>query len=268
MICVPMYFTHISHMASDQLAQMAQSYDENTRLDFDQVKEMTGNDEFYPRQLFSSNSHPMTNEQRDEAVWRRVLKNEPTPFGSTFMDNFNYSKAVNGLGATDDENKEKIDNCDSKECEKVHHIVQPGLSRPPMPKTMEPQPMVIVLKKEYDTVAFEQLIIKFENALASEPPPSSVKVATNSWAGDCRPYATIPAAKKLFQNAINAGLMGCLLEHHYIEAAREMYAVAYGKGRRKGEHVQLRGIDPVEMMQVGMKSITTYRKLMEGHTPE
>lgn len=122
---------------------------------------------------------------------------------------------------------------------------------------------VIHLNKGLTDPQIDAFIIKIDAQL-SETNPTEVKVVTNEWSADPRPFPLIIAAKKLFERYGDAGLIGCLLAHNLHQAAREVYCIGHIKAKTSGDNLVFANIDANHFRDVSMRSATKFLHLKAG----
>lgn len=129
-------------------------------------------------------------------------------------------------------------------------------------KKVPVKPVVIKLEKHMTENDFIVLIIKMDEYLKDKP--EYVKITTESWKNDARPYQMINAAKKLFEKAIINGLMGCLILHGYHRAAQELYVTAYIRAKKQGDLLAFRNIDPNHFSSISTLSMNKYVSIIDS----
>jgi hypothetical protein len=122
---------------------------------------------------------------------------------------------------------------------------------------------VIHLNKGLTDTQIKAFIIKIDAQL-SETCPKEVKVVTNEWSKDPRPFPLIIAAKKLFEKYGDEGLIGCLLAHGLHQAAREVYCIGHIKAKTVGDNLVFANIDANHFRDVSMRSATKFLHLKAG----
>lgn len=109
----------------------------------------------------------------------------------------------------------------------------------------EAKNVTIKLKKGFDKIQMRKFIQEVDDFLFSRKGiPTNVHVTTEDWKGkDPNPFMVIPAAKKMFSKFCEMGLLASLVLHGFMEAAKNVYCVAYVKGRMKNEGVEFKNVD-------------------------
>lgn len=108
-------------------------------------------------------------------------------------------------------------------------------------------PIVIKLKKGFDQIGMRKFIKKIDVFLVSRKGlPTSVKVTTEDWARNTQHFVFINAAKKMFARYAEQGLLAVLTFNGFLEAANQMYCIAYVKGKPKAAGVEFKNIDPAD----------------------
>lgn len=108
-------------------------------------------------------------------------------------------------------------------------------------------PIVIKLKKGFDQIGMRKFIKEIDVFLASRKGlPTTVKVTTEEWARNIQHFVFINAAKKMFARYAEQGLLAVLTFNGFLEAANQMYCIAYVKGKPVGTGVQFKNVDPAD----------------------
>ncbi len=104
------------------------------------------------------------------------------------------------------------------------------------------QPLIIKLKKGLNTGQIRKFIEDLSVEM-SDRRFSSVKIITEDWNSDFKHFALIPGAKKLFARFAEEGLLTLLVFNSYMDAAQDLYNVAYGKGKSTAKGIEFKAID-------------------------
>jgi hypothetical protein len=125
------------------------------------------------------------------------------------------------------------------------------------------RPIAIVLSKEMTDEQIDTVILRGHQAICRRD-ARDVSVVTDSWRGDARPFAIIPGAKKLFARAIDRGLIGLLIYHDFHDVSRNVYCIAYQKGKVDTSRKQLKFKEPSEKEFAckAIDSLKTFQNLL------
>lgn len=132
-------------------------------------------------------------------------------------------------------------------------------------------PVAIKLKKGFDRLGMQKFIKRVDKFLMMRNErklTTRVIVTTEEWKDDVRPFACIPAAKKMFAKYAEAGLLASLAFNNFTDAAREFYCIAYVKGKVKndetrGPRIEFTGIDPNDFKNRLMTSAENLQKIFD-----
>jgi hypothetical protein len=127
------------------------------------------------------------------------------------------------------------------------------------------KPMVIHLRKGMTPKEHQEFVLKIHKEL-EENKPTSVTVSTPNWAKDSRPFPLIPGAKRLFADSIDAGMIGCLLQHDLRVAAREMYCIAYANATKEDNNLVFENINPNDVKKKSLASFEKFANIAFGES--
>lgn len=101
---------------------------------------------------------------------------------------------------------------------------------------------LIKIKKglqEYEIKSY----IKQMNEAFTKSRTDVVDIYCPDWDDATTHHALIPACKKLLTKYCEMGLLGCLVNHNYMDVAQQLYCCAYVKGKLVDDKIKFQNID-------------------------
>lgn len=132
-------------------------------------------------------------------------------------------------------------------------------------------PLTIKLKKGFSREGLREFIKQVDKVLQMRNEKgltTTVRVTTDEWHNDVRPFMCIPAAKRMFSRFAEAGLLASLAFNNFIDAAKEVYCVAYVKGKEKDGKVEFTNINPEDFRVKLMSSAENLAKICDDGDEE